>query len=256
MDPEAGINVPIMTGAMLAAGWLVRRRGRARTRWTRLVFQPQRWPCRSSWRSVPTRSWRSLTSRERRRSRAPRWPRSQVSPSPVDPLSVILVIGAWVIESTLAGAARLLIAARPAPRSTPRTWPSWVGRSMRGLVLAVPLVLIFAVLFASADPIFRRGFDEVMGLRIDLGALPGADLVRRWHGVAGRRVPGDRGARHPRGRGGIARRRSLARHGGSGPLARCPRGPRGAAGDQRDRLFVVLQVAYLFGGLDTLAAAG
>ena len=31
---EAGINVPIMTGAMLAAGWLVRRRGRARTRWT------------------------------------------------------------------------------------------------------------------------------------------------------------------------------------------------------------------------------
>ena len=106
-------------------------------------------------------------------------------------------------------------------------------RVVRGLVLAVPLVLIFAVLFASADPIFRRGFDEVMGLRIDLGALPGRILFvagTAWL-AAGFLVIAARGTR---GRGGIARRRSLARHGGSGPLARCPRGPRGAAGDQRD----------------------
>ena len=51
--------------------------------------------------------------------------------------------------------------------------PAWFGPVGRGLVLAVPLVLIFAVLFASADPIFNRGFEDLLAFRLDLGDLPG-----------------------------------------------------------------------------------
>ena len=41
----------------------------------------------------------------------------------------------------------------------------------RGLLLGIPLALIFAVLFASADPIFRRGLTDLIGWRIDLASL-------------------------------------------------------------------------------------
>ena len=50
--------------------------------------------------------------------------------------------------------------------------PVWMGSVLRGLVLAIPLVMIFAGLFASADPIFRRGMDDLLGFRIDLGTCP------------------------------------------------------------------------------------
>jgi Domain of unknown function (DUF4153) len=253
---EAGINVPIMTGAMLAAGWLVRRRGRApdpldawfpAAAMALSIFVALRadpflavldlaGAAAFTGASMAAFSGLAVTRRS---------------------LSVILVIGAWVIESTLAGAARLLIAARPAPRTTPRTWPSWVGGVVRGLVLAVPLVLIFAVLFASADPIFRRGFDEVMGLRIDLGALPGrilfvagtAWLAAGFLVIAARGIPAVEAA--SLGAAASPATVGLARSLGVLEALVVLLAINAIVG-----LFVVLQVAYLFGGLDTLAAAG
>jgi hypothetical protein len=172
-------------------------------------------------------------------------------------LSTILVIGAWVIESTLAGAARLLILARPAPRDTPRSWPAWLGSVVRGLALAVPLVFIFAVLFASADPIFRRGFDEVVGFRIDLGSLPGrliftaaiAWFVGGLLAIAARGIPAveaaSLGAAAPSTTIGFGRALGTTE-------AMIVLGAVVAIVG----IFVGLQVAYLFGGRDTLAAAG
>jgi hypothetical protein len=252
----AGINVPIMTAAMLAAAWLVRRRGRAPDPVD--AWLPAAAIVLSSFvalRADPFLAALDLAGAAAFTAAS----MAAFSGLAVTrrSLSTILVIGAWVVESTLAGAARLLIGARPAPRDTPQAWPSWLGPVVRGSVLAMPLVLIFAVLFASADPIFRRGFEEVMGFRIDLGALPGrlvfisgiAWLAAGLLAVAARGIPAveaaSLGAAAPPTTLGLGR--SLGVLEALVVLV---------AVDAIVALFVALQVAYLFGGLDTLAAAG
>jgi hypothetical protein len=173
-------------------------------------------------------------------------------------LSGILLAGAWVLGSVVAvGTPHLLIAARPPRRVGPRAWPSWLGPLGRGLVLAIPLVMIFTVLFASADPIFRRGVDDLLGFSIDLGDLPGrilfatgiAWLVGGLLAVAARGVPAveaaSLGAAAPPPTFGVARW-----------LGATEAFVVLVAVDLIVGLFVALQVAYLFGGLDTLAAAG
>lgn len=252
----AGINVLLMTGAVLSAAWLVRRPGRAPDpldAWLPVAaivlaaFVAIRadpflaaldlgGTAAFTGASVVAFSGLAVTRRS---------------------LSTILVIGAWVVDSTLAGAARLLILSRPAPRDTPRSWPRWLGPVARGLALAIPLVFLFAVLFASADPIFRRGFEEVVGFRIDLGELPGrllfiaaiAWLVGGLLAIAARGVPAveaaSLGAAAPSTTIGFGRAlgttEALIVLGAVVAIV---------------GLFVGLQVAYLFGGLDTLAAAG
>ena len=252
----AGINIPLLTLAVLAAAWLVRRPGRAPDpldAWlpiaaialaTFVAIRADPFlaaldlagAAAFTGASVVAFSGLAVTRRS---------------------LSTILVIGAWVIESTLAGTARLIILARPAQGDTPRAWPTWLGSVARGVALAVPLVFIFAVLFASADPIFRRGFDEVVGFRIDLGSLPGrllfiatiAWLVAGLVAIAARGIPAveaaSLGAAAPSTTIGFGRAlgttEALIVLGAVVAIV---------------GLFVSLQVAYLFGGLDTLAAAG
>ena len=127
----------------------------------------------------------------------------------------------------------------------------------RGLVLAVPLVLIFAVLFASADPIFSRGFEDLLGLRIDLGDLPGrlvfvlaiAWLAGGLLSVAATGLP----AMERSSLGAAARSAAVATERALGTTEALVVL---VAVDLVVGLFVGLQLAYLFGGLDTLAAAG
>ena len=252
----AGLNVALMTAAVLAAAWSVRRPGRAPDPldgWLPIaalvlsVFVALRADpflaaldlagvAALTGASMAAFSGLAVTRRS---------------------LSVIFVIAAWVIESTLAGAARLTIAARPAPREARPTWPTWLAPIVRGLILAGPLVLIFAVLFASADPIFRRGFEDVLGFRVDLGALPGrvlfvggiAWLVAGLLAVAARGLPAveaaSLGAAAPPAVIGFGRAVGLVE-----ALVVL------VAVDAIVGLFVGLQLAYLFGGLDTLTAAG
>ena len=171
--------------------------------------------------------------------------------------TAVMAMGVWVIEAVLAGTGRALHAARPAPTEGPRQGPAWLGPVARGLVLAVPLVLIFAVLFASADPIFRRGFDDLLGFRIDLGELPGrllfvlavAWLAGGVLSVAARGIPAVEGASL----GAAVRSAAVAPGrvlGTTEALVVL------VAIDLIVGLFVGLQLAYLFGGLDTLEAAG
>jgi hypothetical protein len=250
----AGLNVPLMTSAVLAAGWLVRRRGRAPDpldAWLPAaalilsVFVALRadpflaaldLAGAAAFTGASMAAFSGLAVSRRS-------------------LSVVLVMGAWVIESSLAGAARLTLASRPAPRDEPRAWPAGLMSIVRGLVLASPLILIFAVLFASADPIFRRGLEDVMGFRLDLGGLPGrvlfvagiAWLVAGLLAVAARGLPAvetaSLGAAAPP--AAIRLGRSLGLVEAMVVLV---------AIDAIVGLFVGLQLGYLFGGLDTSAA--
>lgn len=124
-------------------------------------------------------------------------------------------------------------------------------------MLAVPLMLIFAVLFASADPIFNRGFEDLLNLRIDLGDLPGrvifvlaiAWLAGGLLSVAATGLPAME-------RASLGAATRSATIGAGRALGTTEAIVVLIAIDLVVGLFVGLQLAYLFGGLDTLAAAG
>ena len=194
--PAPGINVLLMTVVVLGVAWLARRRGRAPDpidTWlpvTAIVLAAgigiRADPFLAlldlagvavfTGASVAAFSGLAVTRRS---------------------LSVVLLTGVWVMQSALVGTGRLVRAARPPRRDGPRDWPDWFAPVVRGLVLAIPLVMIFAVLFASADPIFQRGMDDLLDFRIDLGDLPGrvlfaagiAWLVGGLLAVAARGIP-------------------------------------------------------------------
>jgi len=255
--PALGINVPLIVAAVLGAGWVLRRRGRAPDpldAW----LPPAALVLASlvAIRADPFLGLLDIAAAAALTGAA----LAAFSGLPVTrrSASVVVATGAWVFESALGGMARVLRDARP-PRDAdaPRRPPAWAAPVARGLVLAVPLALIFAVLFASADPIFRRGFDDVLGLRIDLGDLPGRVLfvvAVAWLVGGLLRVSAV----------GISEleRASLGAAARSTPIASGRQlGPTEAITvligvDLVVGLFVALQVAYLFGGLDTLAAAG
>ncbi|MGH2455591.1 MAG: DUF4153 domain-containing protein, partial [Candidatus Limnocylindria bacterium] len=123
---------------------------------------------------------------------------------------------------------------------------------IRGLLIAFPLLVVFAALFASADAVFAELAGDLLDRELDLGSLPGRSLmavVAGWVAV-GLLVFVVRGEESP-------------------TQARLD-----AAWSRRPRLgsieaitvlvlvdllfagFVVLQAAYLFGGRDTLDATG
>jgi hypothetical protein len=254
--PAPGINIPLMTMGVLALGWLVRRRGRAPDpldAWLPITavilalgialradpfvgLLDLMGAAAFTGASVAAFSGLAITRRS---------------------LSTILAIGLLVVGSAIMGILPLLNAARPPARQLPRRLPDWAGGVARGFVLMVPLVMILAVLFASADPIFRRGAEEFLGFRIDLGDLPGrllvvvciAWIVAGLLAVSAGGLPALEGA--SLGAAAPTRSMSLGRTLGTTEAIVVLVGVDVVVG-----LFVVLQLAYLFGGLDTLAAAG
>jgi hypothetical protein len=254
--PAFGLNVLILTAATLAGTWLLRRRGRA---------------------PDPLDAWLPISALVLAGFVAVRADPfvafldvvgagafTGASAAAFSGLAVtrrsataVMAIGAWVLEAVMAGTGRALRVGRPAPTDESRRPPTWLGPVTRGLVIAIPLVLIFAVLFASADPIFRRGLDDLLGLRIDLGDLPGrivfvlaiAWLVGGLLSVAATGLPAmERSSLGAAAQSvAVAPRRSLGTTEALVVLV---------AVDLVVALFVGLQLAYLFGGLDTLAVAG
>jgi hypothetical protein len=154
-----------------------------------------------------------------------------------------------------------------------RRAPAWLVPVLRGLLLAVPAVLIFTSLFAAADAAFDRLVSGLFAWDIDFGELPirvSVAFLIAW-AVAGLLAVASGTAIElpPAQTGGSPAPQSL------GAAAAGLPSPRAAdrsflplrlgaieaatilvAVDLLFAVFVVVQVAYLFGGLDTLAATG
>ena len=171
--------------------------------------------------------------------------------------SVVAVMAAMTFEATVAGALRAIRILQPTESLRSVRVPSELVTVGRGLLLAFPIAVIFATLFASADPIFGRAMTDLLGWNLDLGRAPRTAPVRHRLCVArGRHAVGG-GRWDP---GGLA---LLARGCGANGVV-VSAGRLGASEalvvllviDAIVGLFVGLQVAYLFGGQSTLVAAG
>jgi hypothetical protein len=179
--PAFGINIVILVVATLAAGWLLRRQDRAPdpldawlpvTAVVLAAFVALRadpflalldtfGAALFLGASIAAFSGLALTRRS---------------------ASAIATMAAWTLESAVAGAPRVVVASRGEPREPAqgntirgRIGERWAPVA-RGLLLGLPLATIFAVLFASADPIFRRGLDDLLGWQIDLSTVLGRVL--------------------------------------------------------------------------------
>ena len=155
--------------------------------------------------------------------------------------------------------------------------PAWAAPVARGLLLALPIVLIFTSLFAAADAAFDRLVGGLLVWDLDLGELPLRLAVAFLIGWAvagllavatGRAIDQDGLAFAPRavdeprpqslGAAAAGLPNAADRRGGSSPLrlGAIEAATILVAVDILFAVFVVLQIAYLFGGLDTLAATG
>jgi hypothetical protein len=172
--------------------------------------------------------------------------------------------GAVVLGYMVVGILRLTAALR---RSQPG--PSWRSRVppaalpvIRGVVIALPILLLFSVLFASADAIFASVTERLFDWRLDLGELPiraslaftvawvVAGLFAVAIGGADRLVDERPAGLQSLGAAVAGPVPLLPRLGGTEALTIL------VAVDLLFGSFVLLQIAYLFGGLDTLAAGG
>ena len=177
----------------------------------------------------------------------------------------IVALGTVVLAWVAGGILRLSVVARSSREPTPgwrERLPAWAGPVARGLFIAAPVLLVFVVLFSSADAVFARLADSLFGWQIDLGELPlrvAVAFLVTW-AVAGLLGVAAGGAdlEWPR---SASQMQSL----GAAAVEPLPMTPRLGvtealtvlvAVDILFAVFVSLQVAYLFGGLDTMAAGG
>lgn len=253
VDAAFGINVPIATVALLAAGWLVRDEARPAPRLADAWLAPA---------AVILAAFVAL--------------RGDVTLVTLDILGAIVLSGAALasvgglrvlerpfaalvalagrlaLSALTAGARPLAAIATAIPTMRGSSRGSQIAPVLRGLLIAAPLVILFVVLFSSADAVFARITEDLLDWNVDFGSVPGRLAVM-----------------------------AVVAWVAAGLLAfvatgedRAPRPASSVAAPDRFRLgsaeavtvlvvldllfigFVVLQGAYLFGGRDTLAASG
>lgn len=162
----------------------------------------------------------------------------------------LIALGVSVAGWVGAGAVPAIGAAR---RRTPASRGAW-GRArpalplVRGLLIAVPIVLVFVSLFAAADAVFARMVDDVFSFDFDLGRLPNRAMLAAvigWLAIGGLALSASR----PPAQANAAPAYQL-RLGRTEVLTVL------VVVDLLFAAFVALQGAYLFGGLDTLGASG
>jgi hypothetical protein len=190
--------------------------------------------------------------------------------------AAVVELGIWATSSLVSGAAAILgraVADASATRAFDR-----LGRAapvLRGLLLAVPVVVVFGALLSSADAVFARLVSTVLTSPIDpteplrravfvvaAAWLVGGPLaiVSGLRALPARPAP----VTAPRPTDAASAPGSDERPGLEPAADRAPAGSPAptevvtvlGAVDLLFAVFVVLQVAYLFGGGDTLAATG
>jgi hypothetical protein len=153
--------------------------------------------------------------------------------------------------------------------------PPWIGPIARGLVIALPVLFVFGSLFSAADVAFDRLMGRLFTWNMDLGEVPlrlSVAFLIAWV-VAGLLAVASGGLEMAVDTGGAPNPEPAAQSLGAAALGlpdsngSATLGPPIRLGaiesatiliavDVLFAVFVVLQVAYLFGGLDTLAATG
>ncbi len=199
----------------------------------------------------------------------------------------VLDAAGGVVAATAVGAIEVLRGLRPGPHADPASGAAPVAETaapalsdrlrpwvpvFRGLLLAIPIVLLFALLFASADAVFAELARSALTLpiHVDLDDLAERAIVvtavawlgAGWLALAAGRlpllIPGSRPGPPAPPRAdrslGAASAADMAR--GAGPLGSTEAATILVVVDVLFAAFVVLQLAYLFGGRDTLAVAG
>lgn len=249
-DVGLGINFPLAIGLLLLGGWMVRRR-------TPRLLELDAWlgpaaVCFAAFAAIradPTIvALDLLTSLALTGAALAAFGGLRVvERSFAGLVSIGVRAMGWAVAGAvpaIAGARGALPPASSLPRRARPTLPV-----LRGLAIAIPIVLIFIALFSAADAVFARVIGNVFGFDIDLGDLPGRVVLAvmiAW--VAA---------------GGLAF--AAAEH--HDLSTDSPAAPGWRVGTTEAVtvlfavvavfvLFVVLQAAYLFGGLDTLEATG
>jgi hypothetical protein len=165
-------------------------------------------------------------------------------------VDVLVVLGLLVLGRIVAGGAVLLAAIPDLGRPLARRSGGRIGSVGVGIALALPFLLVFALLFASADAVFSSALTNVFDFRKwSIGELIGRVLLAAiftWIAgglfiIAGRGADTTMSSVLPRLRG------LLSSTAGTTMLL---------VVDALFVFFVALQVAYLFGGIDTLNATG
>jgi hypothetical protein len=121
-----------------------------------------------------------------------------------------------------------------------------VGRVLIGALLAVPILGIFAVLFAAADPVFEGYLNSALSIDIDLASIAGhlaAVLVVAWLAIGATRYALVSHAEAPN----LVARRILGSIEAATMLVLV---------NSLFLSFVLVQSAYLFGGRETLGRVG
>lgn len=249
-DVGAGINIPITMALVLLAGWVVRRR-----RTPDLI---------DAWLAPASAAFAAFAAL-----------RADPTLVGLDVLASITLGGAAlasfsgrrVVSRTMSSLVSLAAAtigwiasgAVPAIAQARRTVPTGaaLGRRaspampvLRGTAIAIPVVLVFVALFSSADAVFARMLDDLFGLELELD-----DAVWRlvmaavlaWLAAGGLALA----ASTPRERGASVSEETARRRIGTTEILTVL-----VAVDLVFATFVSIQAAYLFGGLDTLHAAG
>ncbi len=196
------------------------------------------------------------------------------------------MVMAWAIGSMFAAIAGVAVVLAAAVRRAPsdpaaegasgeaarRRLPSIPARAkpvLRGLIIAVPLVLLFTALFSAADAVFGRLAASLLDwhLNLNLEVLTAQGVVTAvvaW-GVAGLLALGAAALPSFTGTVAPAEAVSWGPAGVPASVAVAVRQPLLGSVEATTVLvvldmlfvaFVALQVAYLFGGRDTLAASG
>ena len=120
------------------------------------------------------------------------------------------------------------------------------GRVLIGAVLAVPLLGLFAALFASADPVFEEYVNSALSIDVDLASIAGhvvAVLAVAWSAIGAARYAMVSHPESPR----LAVKRILGSVEAATVLVLL---------NGLFLVFVVVQSAYLFGGRETLGRVG
>jgi hypothetical protein len=249
---DLGINVPLATAALLVAAWLVRGRGLPVPSWT------------DAWLPLAALVFAAFIAL-----------RGDVTLLLLDLLVILTLTGAsvvalggipvvarpfhqvvilagrfigWAIGGGVRPAAAL---AGSLPRERLTRPPQRATPVLRGLLIALPIGLVFVALFSAADAVFARVVRDAFSFNLDLGETTGRFLVAlaaAWLAAGALAFAALRPQPAPEAPSDDAL--SLPRLGVTEAVTVL------IVIDLVFTLFVAFQAAYLFGGQDTLEASG